>query len=355
MPVVYTKEYTIHTVTQAVLPPITEIDECAITHEQFVSLLRAVDVTLHNVFAEERSMFVLTSTQKYANRIWFRKQSLTLSNDALPYLAKLFYELEVIRSSNPFVQIRYTKQSVSLYIDKVQTHEIIFPSNIADLPMASIVIDDIGESIPALQSFFSIPIPFTYAIWPFATETQKSASLIQKHSAPILIHMPMEPKRYPTMEPGNGALLLSLSKSMLERNIQAALEALPNAIGLNNHMGSAFTESNKALEIVLQYLKRQRKDFLILDSVTTDNSLLYTLAKRYFSPVARRSIFLDHIREPEVICSTLLNMENKAQKSKRIIAIGHPAPSTLEAFTLRSKAYTPHVLFLPLDVLVQFM
>jgi len=54
----------------------------------------------------------------------------------------------------------------------------------------------------------------------------------------VLLDLPMEPYRYPEVDPGPGSLLMAMSAQELQRQVGAHLASVPGAVGVTNHMGS---------------------------------------------------------------------------------------------------------------------
>jgi len=63
------------------------------------------------------------------------------------------------------------------------------------------------------------------------------------------------------------------------------------AMGANNHTGSAVTANREAMTAVLNYL--DSKGLIFIDSATTGESVVPSLAKTLGYPALKRDIFLD--------------------------------------------------------------
>src|SRR3546814_6925467 len=81
-----------------------------------------------------------------------------------------------------------------------------------------------------------------------------------------MVHFPMEPS-VASADPGPNALLRSLDPAEIERRLQWGLVRFDGYVGVNNHMGSAFTEDAKGMGIVLREL--EHRGLMFLDSRTT--------------------------------------------------------------------------------------
>jgi hypothetical protein len=115
----------------------------------------------------------------------------------------------------------------------------------------------------------------------------------------------------------------------LRQLTEQALARVPGAAGVNNHMGSRFTENCTALRPVLAVLKR--RSLFFVDSRTTSHSCALSMALRLGLLAGARSLFLDHDPSPAAVRRQLKRLVTLTRRQDGIIAIGHPHPSTLAA------------------------
>jgi len=196
-------------------------------------------------------------------------------------------------------------------------------------PKLVIVIDDIGENWSVLKGLVALDMPLTYAIWPNATYTRKSVELISQNQRDIIVHFPMEPKRYPAVRPGDDALFLAMSDTDIRARIKDNLSRIPEAIGVNNHMGSKFTSNERGMSVALAEFKKHGLFFL--DSLTSTQSVGRTVAKATPIPFYERDMFLDNVKDVTAIIHQLKKTERVALREGTAIAIGHPYKETLAA------------------------
>jgi len=107
------------------------------------------------------------------------------------------------------------------------------------------------------------------------------------------------------------------------------LDQFEGYVGVNNHMGSRFTQDAEGLRVVMTELKRRRLFFL--DSLTTPKSIGLRVARDVGLTSAARDVFLDHDDDAKMIERQLARLERKARKLGVAIAIGHPRDRTLAA------------------------
>jgi polysaccharide deacetylase 2 family uncharacterized protein YibQ len=223
-------------------------------------------------------------------------------------------------------------------VDGLPTHEISLllyegaPPPVAVTPggaRLAIVIDDIGESMSAACDLAALDYPVTFSVWPRSTHAREAAELAHKAGREVMIHLPMEPVRYPQVKPGPGAILSGQQPQEIAALVRDAVRRVPHAVGLNNHMGSRATQNAAAMRTVCEAL--DGTGLFVLDSVTHQNSKLYAEAKRAGLPAYKRNVFLDVIADKRNIMFQLDKAARIAQAEGQAIAIGHPLPETVAA------------------------
>jgi polysaccharide deacetylase 2 family uncharacterized protein YibQ len=127
-------------------------------------------------------------------------------------------------------------------------------------------------------------------------------------------------------------LLTDMDEEILANKTRAYLAQIPGAKGVNNHMGSKFTEAPDKIKAVLRVLKE--KGLFFIDSRTSKDSVAYKHAKEMGLKAGQRKIFLDNNRAEDAIIKQIMELERLAKsgsKGNGVIAIAHPYPSTLSA------------------------
>ncbi|MBW1709708.1 MAG: divergent polysaccharide deacetylase family protein [Deltaproteobacteria bacterium] len=195
-------------------------------------------------------------------------------------------------------------------------------------PKVAIVIDDFGLARSQAQCFLKLKIPLTLAILPFQEYSQEVAREAHKLGRAVMLHMPMEPAQYPLIYPGEGALLVSMSREEIQVQVREAIKNIPYIVGVNNHMGSRFTENAERMSWLLEEIKKHNLYFL--DSRTSVRTQAYAMAKRMGVKTAERAVFLDNVQEAEAIRIQIRRLIALARQRGQAIAIGHPYPITCQ-------------------------
>lgn len=192
-----------------------------------------------------------------------------------------------------------------------------------------IVIDDLGESKKAVKELLALNYPVTFAFWPFSGYAKEGAVLAHKAGREILVHYPMQPVGHPQVKAGPGVLLVGMDGGRIQALVEQGIARVPHAVGLNNHMGSRFTQDRVGVANVLAVLKR--KKMFVLDSLTHGRSVFGKEASRFGVRAYKRNIFLDHTTSKAEVLTQLKKAERIALLTGHCVAIGHPHKETLSA------------------------
>ena len=191
-------------------------------------------------------------------------------------------------------------------------------------PNIIIILDDLGYR-PTDLAAFSLPKEVAFSILPQTPLSKSIAQRAENEGRPVMLHMPMQATNHKAMGP------LGLSTDMfpaaITHTLRKAIKSVPNAIGVNNHMGSAFTGQEDGMKALMQEIKRQGLFFV--DSRTTVLTKAQAVAERVGVPNASRQIFLDNERNSEFFERQFKRMKDIAKAKGHVVVIGHPHPETI--------------------------
>ena len=196
-------------------------------------------------------------------------------------------------------------------------------------PRLAIVIDDFGHSLESAAEFAALPLPLTFAIFPLLENSLKVATCFVSHHRDIILHAPMEPRGYPLIDPGPGALLRAMGDEELSAVFIEDLNFLPGIIGVNNHMGSRLTADSQKMAQIMKILKG--RNLFFLDSRTIADSVAYERAVESGIPALQRDVFLDNVQDVEHIIEQFQALIEVARVKGSAIGIGHPYSETVTA------------------------
>ncbi len=195
-------------------------------------------------------------------------------------------------------------------------------------PLIALVIDDMGYQQKVDGELLQLNLNLSFAFLPYGPLTPHLSARARRLGHDVLLHFPMEPDD-PKWDPGPGAVTLAMDRAQLHRIFDADLARVPAAIGINNHMGSRFTQNEDAMRDFLELVREHHLFFL--DSMTSSASIGYPLAQEMGVKTARRHVFLDNVREPAAITAQIRQLLKVARRQGWAVGIGHPYPQTLEA------------------------
>lgn len=208
------------------------------------------------------------------------------------------------------------------------------------LPRVAIIIDDIGYQYEMGMRVLALPIECTFSFLPFAPFTRQLEESAHSRGKTVFLHLPLEPQSA-DFNPGPGALMLSDSPETQREKLQRSLDEVPHAVGVNNHMGSLYTEDKIAMERLMVELSN--RSLMFIDSYTTALSVGLDSARSMGLKSARRHVFLDNKLTKEHICGQLEKLVHIANENGVAIGIGHPHGETLDALTSCSPIYASQV------------
>jgi polysaccharide deacetylase 2 family uncharacterized protein YibQ len=208
-------------------------------------------------------------------------------------------------------------------------------------PMIAIVIDDMGIDKADAARVIALPGPLTIAFMSYATELPAQAQAARSAGDEIWMHIPMEPMDGET-DAGPNALKVNLPPDEIRRRLDWALARLPGIVGVNNHMGSRFTQDAAGMAVVMGELRNRGLAFL--DSRTIAATVASSVAGQMGVPHIDRDVFIDNDESVEAVLRQLVETEHVAERKGFALAIGHPHPTTIEALqewlpTLKAKGF----------------
>ena len=195
----------------------------------------------------------------------------------------------------------------------------------------AILLDDGGQNLDLVSTAAALPAEVGFAILPFLPKSAETAETLFDAGHEIWLHLPMEPEDYPANNPGPGAILMSMTPHELRKAVHAAINNIPHAIGVNNHMGSKVTADLKTMTWIMQELKARGMAFI--DSRTTVHTVAEEAAQAQGVPTNRRHIFLDNDRSAAAIGAQLDEAIYRSRMEGEIIAIGHLDKVTIDVLS----------------------
>lgn len=207
--------------------------------------------------------------------------------------------------------------------------------NKKDKPKIVIIVDDVGQRKNAIDRLTEISYPINFAILPHLPYSKYAANKANENGKEVLLHLPMEPKYssgYTAADAGQGALLVGHTKTQIERQLFQNLSAFPHIKGVNNHMGSKFTENKELMQLVFENLKD--KNLYFVDSLTSNRSYGADIADQIGLRFIKRDVFLDDSRKgKKYMINQIENLIRIAEKNGVGVGICHTYPESIEVLS----------------------
>lgn len=194
----------------------------------------------------------------------------------------------------------------------------------------AIVIDDLGNGVTGTEQLFRIEAPITVAVLPDGKRAKSEATTAGERGFAVLLHQPMEPHD-PAKRPGGGAIVTGMSEEQIRQALAKNMAAVPNAVGVSNHMGSKVTEDQAAMITIMSEVFS--RGLFFFDSKTTPNSAAPRVARDMGAPLLENARFLDHIADEEYVVDQIRAAARIALSRGSAAAIGHVRPTTVRALT----------------------
>lgn len=222
--------------------------------------------------------------------------------------------------TNDFILFKRDNETLSVKL-------IISKEPTISRPKLAIIIDDIGNSKELGEELFKFK-GLTYSILPDLPYSKYFAELGKKEGKEIMLHVPMEPKDNNKYGENDNLLKVSMTSKEIKEKIEKLIKSLDGIRGVNNHMGSKFTEDEEKVRVFLSEIKK--RNIFFLDSRTSPDSKAYDIAKEMGIKSYKRDFFLDHNIDEVQIKEQLEKAVNFALQNGYAIAIGHPHKETIK-------------------------
>ncbi|MDG1206823.1 MAG: divergent polysaccharide deacetylase family protein [Pseudomonadales bacterium] len=190
----------------------------------------------------------------------------------------------------------------------------------------AIIIDDLGHNLSNGERAVRLSSPVTYAVLPDSIHAKTISLLAHTSNKEVLVHLPMTNHSNHPDSPN------TLNEQQAEHEfleaIDRAIQQVPYAIGINNHMGSRLTQQRTQMTWLMQDLKK--RDMFFIDSRTTPATVAEQVARETNLKAAHRDVFLDNIRNHEAISAAFASAVHIAKTQGSALVIAHPYPVTLQ-------------------------
>lgn len=195
-------------------------------------------------------------------------------------------------------------------------------------PRLAIIVDDFGDIAGSELEHFAADTPpeVTFAVMPDRPHTKESVQAARKFNHDVMLHMPMQPESYPPKNnPGEHAIFVFHEPQEIQRRVRRFIGQIPDAVGVNNHMGSLATADEKTMRAVMAELRNH--ELFFIDSYTNNASVALPVAREYGVPANRRHIFIDSPDLSDQSFKERLDQLAALKSQGDVIAITHCMPA----------------------------
>ncbi len=193
---------------------------------------------------------------------------------------------------------------------------------------AAIVIDDLGQDMERTRALLALGYPLTFSVLPHLAASRETSAAAAHAGREVMLHLPMEPMG-DRISPGEGAILVGMRAPEVARIVDSDLDSVPDARGVNNHMGSRATSDPALMAAVMKELAVRRLYFI--DSRTAPSTVALDAARQAGIPAFYRSVFLDDTETVDYTLAQLRSFRDLVERQGAALAIGHPHPTTITA------------------------
>jgi polysaccharide deacetylase 2 family uncharacterized protein YibQ len=200
------------------------------------------------------------------------------------------------------------------------------PVGTTGAPRIAVIVDDLGGRRDVFDGLREIRRPLTVAVLPGLPLSGWTAREAAQAGMEVLLDLPMEPYRFPEVDPGPGALLMAMTPRELQTQMGGHLASVPGAVGVTNHMGSRMTEDRTRMRTVLEVMAGRR--LFLVDGLTSNLSVAYDEAKAQGLRAGRRQVIVDHAEGEAGDRVRWDEVAWWAEKRGEVIVIAHGHPLT---------------------------
>jgi polysaccharide deacetylase 2 family uncharacterized protein YibQ len=214
---------------------------------------------------------------------------------------------------------------------------LLYISFCVQASQVALIIDDMGNNKQDAAAF-ALPSNVTFAILPNKPLSKLFSKRATAQQREVMLHMPMESLAGNNQE--KNVLLSSMAPIQIIQMLKIALSTVPDAVGVNNHMGSKLTQLTLPMSVTMEFLFEQGLFFV--DSRTTKFSKAEVIAKQNGVLSTKRNVFIDHTPSPKQIDKQFQRLIRLSKKHGYAVGIAHPYPQTIEYLKVHLQTLQQH-------------
>lgn len=316
----------------------TPVDEVTLARQasfdrRFAAATEALTEALEERGVAAADVRVSSFTPRSADGLHWRREEVTVDVPGEPEALAAALGARLTKVSDATHALEPDTESSMILTIKVEGHEthrlVVRPLLPQGGARVAVIIDDIGYRKKEALALMEIEAPITFSVLPAGPYSRDLAALAWKKGREIMLHLPLEPDRELGGVFPEDIIRADLPEPELRARVRDALLKVPQASGVNNHMGSLFTKKPAPMGVVLEEI--HKKGLYFVDSRTTPESVAGTLSREMGLPTTERNVFLDDDADYEATVAQLEKTGEIARQRGFAVAIGHPYPTTVAA------------------------
>ena len=120
------------------------------------------------------------------------------------------------------------------------------------LAYIALIIDDLGYRPQNDKRAILLDGQIAFAFLPGTPNAEKLASLAHKSHKEVMLHLPMQAEQSVAQE--TDVLTMDMDKEQFIQSVEKSLSLIPFVSGINNHMGSLLTQSEKHMHWLMSFI-----------------------------------------------------------------------------------------------------
>ncbi|MCL2565161.1 MAG: divergent polysaccharide deacetylase family protein [Defluviitaleaceae bacterium] len=185
----------------------------------------------------------------------------------------------------------------------------------------AVIINGFGNGAEGTREFMYLDVPFTAAVLPGGTYTGDESRQLLANGKEVIIHMPMEARNMRNISLPEISIMDSNTKAEARAALLKAIDQIPGATGINNHLGTQVMTNEELVTTILSTV--QEHNLYFVDSLTGNNSKALEIAENLGTQVYIADILLDGRNDIRRIERNLRRAGEQADENGFAIVIGH--------------------------------
>lgn len=196
-------------------------------------------------------------------------------------------------------------------------------------PQIAVIVTGLGLKRAITEAAITkLPAVVALAFSPYAEDLPRWTKRAREAGHEILVAAPMEPIGYPSNDPGDKAMFVTLTQSENIARLRWVMSRFAGYVGITGHMGSRFLGSAEAVRPFLAELKA--RGLMYLDNGDPAARVSLKIAGALELPRAATDRRIDDQPSPDAIDARLGEIEEIARKRRFAVAFARPYPVTID-------------------------